>query len=149
MVVRCVWSVFRSLGLETQPHNGNEELGSLPPPKLFDITSSASTVNYAVRVCVLTPMLMGPPPFKKKREPEVNVRGGGCTRRPWMSRVAPGRPLVNQQVFAVGFPRRCPSAVMSARTPLHLTVGPCVGGLARACGGTRQAQLVISWCDPW
>lgn len=37
------------------------------------VISSATTLNFAVTVCYLAPMLMGPP-FRKKRKPEIGLR---------------------------------------------------------------------------
>ena len=84
-------------------------------------------------------MLTGPP-FKKKGKPKVD------TRRSWMLQVALRRPVPKQQILPAGSARGCPPAAMRVRA--QLTVGLCVGGLARV-EGTNKVQLTISWCDPW
>ena len=43
------------------------------PSELIAVMSSVSTVDHAVIVCFLVPMLMGLP-FRKTRKPEVALR---------------------------------------------------------------------------
>lgn len=125
-------------GLRLNPIMEMKKLGSLPPPKLTDITSSASTVNYAVRVCVLAPVLMGPPPFKKKREPEVNVRGGVSTKA--VDVTSGSRSCSAESAgFCCRFYPRLPFRCHERANSLQLTVGPCVGGRGSR-GGTRHRR---------
>ena len=82
------------------------------PSKLIAVTSSSSTVDHAVRVSFLVPMLMGPP-FRKERKPEVGLPL--CTRA---VEVASGSwSSCGDSVDTVSrFIRRCPSAIVSVWT---------------------------------
>ena len=73
MVVRWVWSVTLSFGLEAQLYVEIGEAGNSLSHKLIAVISSAYTVDHALSVCFLVPMLVGPP-FRKKRKAEVGLR---------------------------------------------------------------------------
>ena len=71
MVIRCTWSVTLSAGLEDQLNVGGAGV-CLSLKLIAVISSAATTVDHAVSVCFLVPMLMGLP-FRKERKPEDGV----------------------------------------------------------------------------
>ena len=83
------------------------------PSKLIAVISSPSTVDHAVSVCFLVPMLMGPP-FRKKRKPEVGLqvytKAVEVAIGSWPSCLDSADPVW-------GFARRCHSAIVSVLTP--------------------------------
>lgn len=124
-------------------HREIEEVGRLfPPQSCFRSISSTSTVDGAIIICVLAPMLMGPP-FRKKRKLDfivlmytkvVNVAIGSRSSLENSSGPRRGVPVV-----VLLLSRACGPPSGDGRSLYR----------AGVCGGAGQTQFMSSCRDSW